>query len=80
MGIAGRGFTPNYTARILRRLSPRVIVPHHYDDFFAPVGAPLRFSLNVNLGGFVDEVARVSADFALASPRPLQWVAGTRQP
>ncbi len=76
MGIAGRGFTRAYTERVLRRLQPRAIVPHHYDDFFRPIDAPFRFSLNVNLGGFVDEVTRVSADFHLASPRPLQWLAG----
>jgi L-ascorbate metabolism protein UlaG (beta-lactamase superfamily) len=78
MGIAGRGFTRDYTQRVLRRLQPRVIIPHHYDDFFRPIDAPFRFSLNVNLGGFVDEVARVSHDFHLASPAPLQWI-GDRQ-
>lgn len=64
-GIAGRGFTRNYTERILSLLSPRVILPHHYDDFFRPLGAPMGFSLNVNLGGFVDEVRRVSSDFTV---------------
>ena len=35
-GIAGRGFTARYAERILGALEPRVVVPHHYDDFFRP--------------------------------------------
>ena len=38
-GVAGRGVTPRYWERILPRLDPRVIVPTHYDDFFAPLGS-----------------------------------------
>jgi len=76
MGIAGRGFTPDYAKRMLQRLQPRLIVPHHYDDFFRPVDAPFRFSLNVNLGGFVEEVKRVSSDFRIAGLRPLQVIEG----
>ena len=64
-GIAGRGFTPHYVERILRRLSPRVVVPHHFDDFFRPLDREMGFSLNVNLGGFVEEVRRASADFCV---------------
>ncbi len=75
-GIAGRGFTRNYTARALRALSPRVIVPHHYDNFFLPVEGELGFSLNVNLGGFFEEVARVSRDFQVRTLEPLQVIAG----
>jgi len=62
-GIAGRGFTRNYTQRILRKLEPRTVVPHHFDDFFLPLDQPLEFSFNVNLSGFVEEVAAVSKDF-----------------
>jgi L-ascorbate metabolism protein UlaG (beta-lactamase superfamily) len=62
-GIAGRGFTRDYTRRVLSRLEPRVVIAHHFDDFFRPLEARMGFSLNVNLGGFVEEVKRVSADF-----------------
>ena len=55
-GISGRRFTEDYAGRILRKLSPKVIVPTHYDDFFRPLGAPTKFSFNVNLTGFADEV------------------------
>jgi L-ascorbate metabolism protein UlaG (beta-lactamase superfamily) len=64
-GIAGRGFTPRYVPRILGLLSPRVVIPHHFDDFFRPLDGKMGFSLNVNLGGFVEEVRRVSADFTV---------------
>lgn len=74
-GIAGRGFTPRYVERVLRRLSPKVVIAHHFDDFFRPLDARMGFSLNVNLGGFVEEVRRVSADFRV---RTLPLAAPTR--
>jgi L-ascorbate metabolism protein UlaG (beta-lactamase superfamily) len=61
-GISGRGFTPRYIERIARALDPRAIVPTHFDDFFRPLAAPPRFSFNVDLAGFADEVRAVSAD------------------
>jgi L-ascorbate metabolism protein UlaG (beta-lactamase superfamily) len=64
-GISGRRFTPRYVERIVRRLEPAVIVPTHYDDFFRPLGAPTRFSFNVNLTGFADEVHAASRDVAI---------------
>jgi L-ascorbate metabolism protein UlaG (beta-lactamase superfamily) len=64
-GISGRGFTPRYIERIARALDPRAIVPTHYDDFFRPLDAPSRFSFNVDLAGFADEVRAVSADLPL---------------
>ncbi|HVK76701.1 MAG TPA: MBL fold metallo-hydrolase [Kofleriaceae bacterium] len=75
-GIAGRRFTPRYWTRLLRRLEPRVVVPHHYDDFFRPLAAPMGFSLNVNLAGFPDEIAAVSRDFEIRALRPGQVIAG----
>jgi len=64
-GISGRRFTPRYVERIMRRLEPQVIVPTHYDDFFRPLGVPTRFSFNVNLTGFADEVHAASRDVAI---------------
>jgi L-ascorbate metabolism protein UlaG (beta-lactamase superfamily) len=62
-GIAGRRFTDRYLERILPVLKPRLIIPHHYDDFFRPLDQAMGFSLNVNLGGFVEEVRSVSDEF-----------------
>ena len=79
-GIAGRGFTERYWERILPRLSPRVIVPHHFDNFFLPLGAEMGFSLNVNFGSFLEEVRAVSGDFAVRSLDPLQRVGPSDPP
>jgi L-ascorbate metabolism protein UlaG (beta-lactamase superfamily) len=73
-GISGRRFTPRYVERIVRALRPERIVPTHYDDFFRPLpdgrgsesGVP-RFSLNVNLTGFADEVHRASRELPIAT-------------
>lgn len=73
-GVAGRRFTPRYLERILGRLEPRIVVPHHFDDFFRPLDAPMGFSVNVDVAGFVDEVRRVSADFTVRTVRPLRPV------
>ena len=59
-GIAGRMFTPKYLSRILGRLDPSLVVAHHHDDFFRPLDADMGFSFNVNLGGFVEDMASVA--------------------
>lgn len=64
-GISGRRFTARYWQRLLARCSPRVIIPHHFDDFFRPLDAPFAYSLNVNLAAFPDEIRTVSRDFEL---------------
>jgi L-ascorbate metabolism protein UlaG (beta-lactamase superfamily) len=76
-GIAGRSFTRAYWPRILRRLEPRVVVASHFDDFFRPVGAPIGFSMNVNLAAFPEEVSAVSADIAVAALEPMRVVRGS---
>ena len=48
-GISGRGFTPDYTARVLRLLSPRVVIPHHHDDFFRGLDEPMELLLQREL-------------------------------
>ncbi|CAA9477992.1 MAG: hypothetical protein AVDCRST_MAG67-661, partial [uncultured Solirubrobacteraceae bacterium] len=66
-GVAGRSFTPRYWERILPRLDPRVVVPTHYDDFFAPLGRRLSFVRQVRLADVPGEVAAVSADAQVAA-------------
>jgi L-ascorbate metabolism protein UlaG (beta-lactamase superfamily) len=66
-GIAGRSFTENYWARILRRLDPQIVVANHYDDFFRPLSAPMGFSTNVNLAALPDEIREVSRDIGVAA-------------
>lgn len=64
-GASGRRFTNNYVERIVRVLQPKLIIPTHYDDFFRPLGEPTRFSFNVNLTGFADEVRAASRDLPI---------------
>ena len=66
--IAGRRFTPHYVERIIGALAPQRIIATHFDDFFRPLDAPERFSFNVNLTGFADEVRRASRDLPIATP------------
>ncbi len=68
-GVAGREVTPHYWERVLPRLDPRIIVPTHYDDFFAPLGGPERFVRKVDLAGLGDEIAAASSDAAVAALR-----------
>ena len=42
-GVAGRSVTPRYWERILPRLDPALVVPTHYDNFFAPLGRSGKF-------------------------------------
>lgn len=79
-GIAGRGFTRDYFGRILGRLEPRVIVPNHFDDFFRPLDDDMGFSLNVNFDGFLEEVRRVSPDFAVRALELCQVVGAGSAP
>lgn len=68
-GVAGRTVTPRYWERILPRLDPGIVVPTHYDDFFAPLGREPKLLRRVNLGSVPEEVAAVSADAAVATLR-----------
>lgn len=78
-GISGRGFTDRYLDRILTRLEPRIVIPTHYDNFFAPLDEEIGFLKNVDVGGFVDEVGEVSRSFEIRSFDLLQTVGGRRE-
>jgi L-ascorbate metabolism protein UlaG (beta-lactamase superfamily) len=66
-GIAGRQVTPRYWERVVPKLDPRVIVPTHYDDFFAPLGGPERFVRKVDLAGLEREIALASSGPTIAA-------------
>jgi L-ascorbate metabolism protein UlaG (beta-lactamase superfamily) len=66
-GVAGRQVTPLYWRRILPRLDPRVVVPTHYDNFFAPLDRPLTLVRRIDLSGLPDEIAAVSGATTLAA-------------
>lgn len=66
-GVAGRSVTPRYWERILPRLDPRLVVPTHYDDFFAPLGGDQKLLRGVKLTDVPGEVAGVSRDARVAA-------------
>ena len=68
-GVAGREVTPRYWQRVLPKLDPRLVVPTHYDDFFAPLGGPERFVRRANLAALHREIAAASSDATLAALR-----------
>jgi L-ascorbate metabolism protein UlaG (beta-lactamase superfamily) len=69
-GVAGRNFTERYWERILPKLDPRLVVPTHYDDFFAPLDQRLETIGNVRLADLPGEIGAVSGSAQLvALPR-----------
>lgn len=75
-GIAGRLYTDNFAERMIRALRPSTIVAHHHDDFFRPVEGDMGFSLNVNLGGFVEDIERIDPSVKVLALAPLETVSG----
>jgi L-ascorbate metabolism protein UlaG (beta-lactamase superfamily) len=84
--VTGRQVTPHYWERILPRLDPRLIVPTHYDDFFAPLGRGLSFVRSVKLAEVPGEVAAVAGDATVAAltrvdePGPVAATAKAKAP
>ncbi|MDQ2678683.1 MAG: MBL fold metallo-hydrolase [Actinomycetota bacterium] len=70
--IAGRSMTRDFTPRMLSTFDPSLVVPHHLDDFFAPIDAPMGLSLNIDVSGFVDDVRRVDPSLDLATLTPFR--------
>lgn len=68
VGLAGRQGTRDYLARLVRLLSPRLIVPTHHDAFFAPLEAGARLLPGVDFSGFLSEIGRVAANARLLTP------------
>ncbi|NVB38873.1 MBL fold metallo-hydrolase [Pseudenhygromyxa sp. WMMC2535] len=71
-GIAGRGFTDDFIGRAIRSFRPKVVLPHHHDNFFIGLDDPLRMSLNVNLCAFVEEVRAASRGVELITAERLR--------
>lgn len=68
--IAGRSMSHDFTSRMLSTFSPTTVIPHHLDDFFRPIDAPMGLSLNVNVAGFVDDVHAIDPDVTLRTLEP----------
>lgn len=66
-GVAGRQVTPRYWERVLPKLDPKLVIPTHYDDFFAPLGTRQAMVRRVALADVPDEIARVTRDARVAA-------------
>ena len=69
--IAGRAYTPRFVERTLRTFRPTTVLPHHHDDFFRPVEAPMGLSFNVHAAGFVDELSATAPEVRIRTLQPL---------
>ncbi len=65
MGISGRHHTERYVPRAIRALSPGLVVPMHYDNFFRSYDAPMRLLPLTRFARFVDEVRGVDPHAAI---------------
>jgi L-ascorbate metabolism protein UlaG (beta-lactamase superfamily) len=55
--LAARGGTPRYLERLAARLTPRVLVPCHHDDFFRPLAEPPRPVRTLDWAAFLRDAA-----------------------
>jgi L-ascorbate metabolism protein UlaG (beta-lactamase superfamily) len=68
LALAGRQATPNYVARLITALGPRLVVPTHHDAFFAPLERGLHLLPKIDLEGFASEVRRHAPEATLITP------------
>jgi L-ascorbate metabolism protein UlaG (beta-lactamase superfamily) len=69
-GIAGWRYTAGYLERLVRLLSPKLIVPTHYDVFFWPLEEGVRLLPGVAFERFVEEVGRIAPGTRVLAPGP----------
>ncbi len=73
--ITGRHNHADFTRDLLGGLRPAVVIPHHFDDFFAPMEQPVRELPGADLAGFFEEVRRAGSQ---ASPMALRKLGTVR--
>lgn len=56
--IVARQHSPDFTRDLLAALQPGLVIPHHFDDFFAPMDTPARQMPRADVEGFLSEVQR----------------------
>jgi L-ascorbate metabolism protein UlaG (beta-lactamase superfamily) len=65
--IAARFATDRFVSRILGRLTPRIIVPTHYDNFFRPAERSMKLLPRTAFEEFVDDVSGFSREITLGT-------------
>ncbi|MFO0666576.1 MAG: MBL fold metallo-hydrolase [Polyangiaceae bacterium] len=73
--LAGRKGTERYLPRLVRALSPSLVVPTHHDAFFAPLSEGQRLLPGIDLEGFISEAMRVAPSAGVISPGYRDYIA-----
>lgn len=68
VGLAGRGATRDYLARLIGLLAPTVVVPTHHDAFFAPLEEGERLLPGIDFEGFLSEAAVLAPRARVVTP------------
>ncbi len=66
--LAGRKHTPDYVKRLASRLKPKVVIPHHYDNFFSPLKKGLKLLPGIRMDSFIEEARRECPDSRMLIP------------
>jgi L-ascorbate metabolism protein UlaG (beta-lactamase superfamily) len=67
-GLAGRKGTPDFLCRMTAPIQPRVIIGHHFDNFFLPWSKGMKFNHGVNLQGFIEDAKQACPDARILLP------------
>jgi L-ascorbate metabolism protein UlaG (beta-lactamase superfamily) len=66
--VQGRTDIYEVAADLVRKVRPKLVIPHHFDDFYPPV------SQTIDLEPLIDEVSGLDADIEVSVPSINQWI------
>ena len=66
--VAGRRNAPKVIAQMTKYLNPKIVIGHHWDDFYPPI------SWRVSIEDYVEEVKKLLPDTEVIIPEPLKEI------
>jgi L-ascorbate metabolism protein UlaG (beta-lactamase superfamily) len=66
--VQGRTDICEVAADLVRKVMPKKVIPHHFDDFYPPL------SQTIGLKPLIDEVGRMDPDIEVSVPSINQWI------
>jgi L-ascorbate metabolism protein UlaG (beta-lactamase superfamily) len=66
--VQGRKNICEVSAGLVRKVKPKMVIPHHFDDFYPPV------SQTIDLAPLIEEVSRIDKDIEVTVPTINQWM------
>lgn len=66
--VQGRTNICEVAADLVRKVRPKMVIPHHFDDFYPPL------SQTIDLEPLIDEVSGIDADIEVSVPSINQWM------